>query len=52
MDNPLMPPTKVMVVHGSVRLHKVTAIETQAREYRSIYDLFMSDETRRRLNLN
>ncbi|HCF6914566.1 TPA: RES family NAD+ phosphorylase [Pseudomonas aeruginosa] len=52
MGNRLMQPTKVMVVHGSFRFHKITAIETRAREYRSIYDLFMSDETRRRLNLN
>ncbi|HBP5129062.1 TPA: RES family NAD+ phosphorylase [Pseudomonas aeruginosa] len=51
MDNPLMPPTKVMVVHGSVRFHKVTAIETRAREYRHIHDLFMSDETRKRLGM-
>lgn len=48
----LKPPTKVMVVHDSVRFHKVTAIETWAREYHHICDLFMSDETRRRLNLN
>ncbi|MBY9836950.1 RES family NAD+ phosphorylase [Pseudomonas aeruginosa] len=48
----LKPPTKVMVVHDSVRFHKVTAIETRAREYHHICDLFMSDETRRRLNLN
>ncbi len=40
LDNPFKPPTKV------------TAIETQAREYRHIYDIFMSDETRKRLNLN
>ncbi|EOG5637498.1 RES family NAD+ phosphorylase [Pseudomonas aeruginosa] len=51
MDNPLMPPTKLMVVHGSVRFHKVTAIETRAREYRHIHDLFMSDETRKRLGM-
>lgn len=51
MDNPFMPPTKIMVVHGSIRCHKVTAIDTRAREYRHIYDMFMSDETRRRLNL-
>ncbi|CUR81406.1 RES domain protein [Achromobacter xylosoxidans] len=51
-DNPFMPPTKVMVVHGSIRYHKVTAIETRAREYQHIYEIFMSDETRRRLNLN
>ncbi|MFJ2995686.1 RES family NAD+ phosphorylase [Pandoraea sp. NPDC087047] len=51
IDNPLMPLTKIMVVHGSIRYHKVTAIETRAHEYRHIYDMFMSDETRRRLNL-
>lgn len=52
LDNPFKPPTKVIVVHGSIRYHKVTAIETQAREYRHIYDIFMSDETRKRLNLD
>ncbi len=52
LDNPFKPPTKVIVVHDSIRYHKVTAIETQAREYRHIYDIFMSDETRKRLNLN
>lgn len=52
MDNPFKPPTKVMVVHGSIRYHQVTAIETRARECRHIYDMFMSDESRRRLNLN
>ncbi|TEP81950.1 RES domain-containing protein [Pseudomonas aeruginosa] len=51
MNNPLMPPTKVMVVHDSFRFHKVTAIETRAREHRHIYDLFMSDETRKRLGM-
>jgi len=52
MVNPFMPPTKVMVVHGSIRYHKVTAIETRAHEFHHIYDMFMSDETRRRLHLN
>ncbi len=51
-DNPFKLPTKVMVVHDSIRYHKVMAIETRAREYRHIYDMFMSDETRRRLNLD
>lgn len=50
MDNLFESPTKVMVVHGSIRFHKVTAIETRAREYQFIYDMFMSDETRKRLN--
>ncbi|WP_423358666.1 RES family NAD+ phosphorylase [Pseudomonas citronellolis] len=52
LDNPFKPPTKVIVVHDSIRYHKVMAIETQAREYRHIYDMFMSDETRKRLNLD
>lgn len=52
LDNPFKPPTKVVVVHDSIRYHKVTAIETQAREYRHIYDIFMSDETRKRLSLD
>lgn len=52
MDNSFMAPTKIMVVHGSIRYHKVTAIETRAREYRHIDEMFMSDETRRRLNLH
>ncbi|VVD78259.1 hypothetical protein PCO31110_00989 [Pandoraea communis] len=38
--------------HNDIRYHKVTAIETRAREYRHIYDMFMSEETRRRLNLH
>ncbi|MDF5873140.1 RES family NAD+ phosphorylase [Pseudomonas aeruginosa] len=52
MGNRLMQPTKVMVVHGSFRFHKITAIETRAREYDHISYLFMSDKTRKRLNLN
>ncbi|HBO0991760.1 TPA: RES family NAD+ phosphorylase [Pseudomonas aeruginosa] len=48
----LKPPTKVMVVHDLFRFHKITAIETRAREYHHSCDLFMSEETRRRLNLN
>ncbi|HFT8622581.1 TPA: RES family NAD+ phosphorylase [Pseudomonas aeruginosa] len=49
LDDPRMPLTKVMVVHDSLRFHKVTAIETRADLYRHIWDLFMSDETRKRL---
>lgn len=52
LDNPFLLPQRIMVVHGSIRYHKVTAIETRAREYRDIFDTFMSDETRRRFNLH
>lgn len=52
LDNPFKPPTKVIVVHNSIRYHKITAIETKAREFHHIYDIFMSDETRKRLNLD
>ncbi|MEY8175130.1 RES family NAD+ phosphorylase, partial [Burkholderia multivorans] len=44
MQNDLFEPdTKLAVVAGSIRFHKVTAIETRAKEYRHITDLFMSD---------
>lgn len=37
---------------GSLRFHKVTAIETKAHEYMSIDELFMSDLHRKRLGLD
>lgn len=48
-ENPFEPPAKLTVVTGSIRFHKVTAIETKAKEYDHIYGLFMSDLTRKRL---
>lgn len=43
------PPAKLAVVAGSIRFHKVTAIETKAKEYDHIFDLFMCDLNRKRL---
>ncbi len=51
-ENPFGSPAKLAVVADSIRLHKVTAIETKAQEYSHIYDLFMSDLNRKRLGLN
>lgn len=48
-ENLYGPPAKLAVVAGSIRFHKVTAIETRAKEYGHIYDLFMSDLNRKRL---
>lgn len=48
-ENPFGPPAKLTVVTGSIRFHKVTAIETKAKEYDHIYGLFMSDLNRKRL---
>ncbi|MDG2524203.1 RES family NAD+ phosphorylase [Stenotrophomonas sp. HITSZ_GD] len=47
----LAPDAKLAVVEGSLRFHKVKAIKTEADTYGSLYDLYMSDETRRRLGL-
>ncbi len=43
------PPAKLMVVPDSIRFHKVTAIETKAKEYDNLYGLFMSELNRKRL---
>lgn len=48
-DNPFGPQAKLAIVAGSIRFHKVTAIETTAKEYRHISDIFMSDLVRKRL---
>lgn len=39
---------KLAVIAGSIRFHKVTAIETKAKEYAHISELFMSDLERKR----
>jgi hypothetical protein len=52
LDNSFKLLTKVIVVHNSLRYHKLIAIEIQAREYRHVYDMFMSDEMCKRLNLD
>lgn len=49
-ESPFEPPAKLAVVADSIRFHKVTAIETKAKEYSHIYHLFMSDLNRKRLN--
>lgn len=48
-ENPFGPPATLAVVADSIRFHKVTAIETKAKEYKHIYGLFMSDLNRKRL---
>lgn len=46
---PFGPPAKLVVVADSIRFHKVTAIETRAKQYDNIFGLFMSELTRKRL---
>lgn len=51
-DCPFAPtpaPARLAVVSGSLRFHKVKAIVTKADTYKSIHELYMSDEARRRL---
>jgi hypothetical protein len=48
-ENAYGPPAKLVVVTGSIRFHKVTAIETKAKDYDHIYGLFMSELNRKRL---
>ena len=43
---------KLCCLPGSLRFHKVTAIETKAHEYTFIDELFMSDLHRKRLGLD
>lgn len=43
------PEAKLAVIADSIRFHKVTAIETKAKEYAHISELFMSDLVRKRL---
>lgn len=45
------PEAKLAVIAGSIRFHKVIAIETKAKEYKHISELFMSDIVRNRLGL-
>ncbi|WP_043307907.1 RES domain-containing protein [Pseudomonas sp. ML96] len=53
---PIKPPhgpqASLIVAPDSIRFHKITAIETKAKEYAKIYELYMSDLTRRRLGLD
>lgn len=51
-ENPFGPPAKLAVVSDSIRFHRVTAIKTEAKEYRHIGDLFISDLSRKRLGPN
>lgn len=48
-NTPFGPAAKLVVMADSFRFHKVTAIETKAKEYDHIYGLFMSELTRKRL---
>lgn len=48
-ENPFGPPAKLSVVANSIRFHRVTAIETRAKEYLHFYPLFMNDVDRKRL---
>ncbi|MGV8400901.1 RES family NAD+ phosphorylase [Pseudomonas aeruginosa] len=50
-DNPFEAPAKLSIVVGSLRFHKVKAIETKASEHRYLSDLFMNDLVRKRLGL-
>jgi hypothetical protein len=45
------PGAKLAVVAGSTRFHKVLAIETKAKEYARVSDLFMDDDVRKQLGL-
>jgi hypothetical protein len=45
------PEAKLAAVAGSIRFHKVLAIETKAKEYARVSDLFMDDDVRKRLGL-
>lgn len=49
VDSPFDLPAKLEVVAESIRFHKITAIQTSAREYCHISELFISDLTRKRL---
>ncbi|MGE8454357.1 MAG: RES domain-containing protein [Pseudomonadales bacterium] len=46
------PQAKLAVISGSLRFHKVKAIKTEATTYRSLHDLYMSDEVRNRFNFD
>jgi hypothetical protein len=50
-DNPFEPEAKLAWVAGSLRFHKVQAIETRSVEYGHISELFMNDLTRARLHI-
>ncbi|KWH39231.1 hypothetical protein [Burkholderia stagnalis] len=43
------PDAKLAVIAGSIRFHKILAIETKAKEYVSLHDLYMDDVTRKRM---
>ena len=47
LDNFFETPTKLEVVPGSFRFHKVVAIETKSIDYQSRYELYMSDTMRK-----
>lgn len=49
-DNPFAStplPARLAVVNGSLRFHKVKAIVTKSDTYKSIHELYMSDEVRK-----
>ncbi|WP_219842183.1 RES domain-containing protein [Xanthomonas arboricola] len=48
-NDPPAPGTKLEVVDGSLHFHRVRAIRTEADTYRNLYELYLGDETRRRL---
>lgn len=51
LDDPFVDQPRLMVIKDSLMYHKITAIETQSKDYGHISDLFMDDLDRRRLNL-
>ena len=50
-ENPFEDKAKLYCLSGSLRFHKITAVETKADEYSHIEELFISDFDRRRFGL-
>lgn len=48
-QSPFVQNQKLLIMQKSIRFHKITAIQTSAKEYDDIYDIFMDELTRRRL---
>ncbi|MDN7894385.1 RES domain-containing protein [Burkholderia cepacia] len=45
----LEPDARLAVIAGSIRFHKILAIETKAKEYVSLHHLYMDDLTRKQM---
>lgn len=48
-QSPFVQNQKLLIMQKSIRFHKIIAIQTSAKEYDNIYDIFMDEVTRRRL---